>query len=62
MIYRIFGSFFFGAADKLENALKRLNQEPEVLILRLRTVPNMDATGLNALALRESVDDHISSS
>ncbi len=49
MIYRIFGSFFFGAADKLESALKRLKQEPDVLILRMRKVLAMDATGLNAL-------------
>jgi sulfate permease, SulP family len=49
MVYRIFGSFFFGAADKLESALHRLNQEPEVLILRMRKVLAMDATGLNAL-------------
>jgi sulfate permease, SulP family len=49
MIYRIFGSFFFGAADKLESALKRNKQEPDVLILRMRKVLAMDATGLNAL-------------
>jgi SulP family sulfate permease len=49
MVYGIFGSFFFGAADKLESALKRLGQEPEVLILRMRRVLAMDATGLNAL-------------
>jgi SulP family sulfate permease len=49
MIYRIFGSFFFGAADKLESALKRLKEEPDVLILRMRKVLAMDATGLNAL-------------
>jgi sulfate permease, SulP family len=49
MVYRIFGAFFFGAADKLESALKREKQEPEVLILRMRKVMAMDATGLNAL-------------
>ena len=49
MIYRIFGSFFFGAVDKLESALKRLKEEPDVLILRMRKVLAMDATGLNAL-------------
>jgi SulP family sulfate permease len=49
MVYRIFGSFFFGAADKLESALNRTKQEPEVLILRMRKVLAMDATGLNAL-------------
>ncbi|HTD88681.1 MAG TPA: sulfate permease [Candidatus Binatia bacterium] len=49
MIYRVFGAFFFGAADKLETALKRANQQPDVLILRMRTVVVMDASGLNAL-------------
>jgi SulP family sulfate permease len=49
MVYRIFGALFFGAADKLESALQRLKQEPEVLILRMRKVLAMDATGLNAL-------------
>jgi SulP family sulfate permease len=49
MVYRIFGSFFFGAADKLESALKRLKEEPDVLILRMRKVLAIDATGLNAL-------------
>jgi len=49
MVYRMFGSFFFGAADKLEGALRRLKQEPDVLILRMRKVLAMDATGLNAL-------------
>jgi SulP family sulfate permease len=49
MVYRIFGSFFFGAADKLETALRRGGTEPEVLILRMRKVLAIDATGLNAL-------------
>jgi len=30
MIYQMFGAFFFGAADKLESALQRLKQEPEI--------------------------------
>ncbi|HVU24918.1 MAG TPA: sulfate permease [Opitutus sp.] len=49
MIYRMFGALFFGAADKLESALRREKQEPDVLILRMRKVMAMDATGLNAL-------------
>ena len=49
MVYRMFGAFFFGAADKLESALRREKQEPDVLILRMRKVMAMDATGLNAL-------------
>ncbi len=49
MVYRIFGSFFFGAADKLESSLQREKRESDVLILRMRKVLAMDATGLNAL-------------
>jgi SulP family sulfate permease len=49
MIYEIQGSFFFGAADKLESALTEGKGEPRVLILRMRRVISMDATGLNAL-------------
>jgi SulP family sulfate permease len=44
MVYRIFGAFFFGAVDKLESALARLKNEPDVLILRMRKVLAMDAT------------------
>lgn len=49
LVYRVFGAFLFGAADKLETALKRAHQEPEVLILKMQSVLAMDATGLNAL-------------
>ncbi len=49
LVYRVFGAFLFGAADKLETALKRAKQEPEVLILKMQSVLAMDATGLNAL-------------
>jgi len=49
MIYRMMGAFFFGAVDKLETILKSEKREPEVLILRMRKVVAMDATGLNAL-------------
>lgn len=47
--YRIFGPFFFGAAEKMEDALLRLQKLPRVLILRMQLVPAMDATALNAL-------------
>jgi SulP family sulfate permease len=49
MIYRMMGAFFFGAVDKLETILQREKREPQVLILRMRKVVAMDATGLNAL-------------
>ncbi|MBL9190857.1 MAG: STAS domain-containing protein [Opitutaceae bacterium] len=49
LIFRVFGAFFFGMVDKLDDELKRAKQEPEVLILRVRKVLAMDATGLQAL-------------
>jgi SulP family sulfate permease len=49
MLYNVVGAFLFGAADKLETALRRGHQEPKVLILRMRQVLAMDATGLQAL-------------
>ena len=49
LIFRVFGAFFFGVVDKLDDELKRARQEPEVLVLRVRKVLAMDATGLQAL-------------
>ena len=49
LVYRIFGPFLFGAAEKMEDALARVDEWPKVLILRLHLVTAMDATGLNAL-------------
>jgi sulfate permease, SulP family len=49
VVFRIFGAFFFGAADKLETSLRRAGQLPDVLILRMRDVLALDATGLDAL-------------
>lgn len=49
IIFRVFGAFFFGVVDKLDDELKRAKQEPEILILRVRKVLAMDATGLQAL-------------
>ena len=49
LVYRIFGPFLFGAAEKMEDALERVEELPKVLILRLHLVTAMDATALNAL-------------
>lgn len=47
-VYEINGPFFFGAADKFLNALGQLDRNTEVLIVRMRNVPSMDATALHA--------------
>jgi SulP family sulfate permease len=49
LVFRVFGAFFFGVVDKLDDELRRAKQEPEVLILRVRKVLAIDATGLQAL-------------
>jgi len=49
VVFRVFGALFFGAADKLESSLYRAGQLPEVIILRMRDVLALDATGLEAL-------------
>ncbi|MFT3783517.1 MAG: SulP family inorganic anion transporter [Nibricoccus sp.] len=56
LVYRIFGPFFFGAAEKMESALLRVEKLPRVLILRMQLVPAMDATALNVL---ESIIERI---
>jgi SulP family sulfate permease len=49
MVFRIFGAFLFGATEKLEEAMWAMGKEEKVLILRLRKVIAMDATGLYAI-------------
>lgn len=49
LVYRIFGPFLFGAAEKMEDAMQRIGNLPRILILRLHLVSAMDATALNAL-------------
>jgi SulP family sulfate permease len=47
-VYEINGPFFFGAAESFKNALSQVASRPRVLIIRMRNVPAMDATGLSA--------------
>ncbi len=49
-VFEIDGPFFFGVADLLQDTLAVLEKTPKTFILRLRKVPAVDATGLNALA------------
>lgn len=48
-VYEINGPFFFGAANNLRDALDQVEKPPRVIILRMRHVPHIDATGLHAL-------------
>jgi SulP family sulfate permease len=48
-ILRIHGPFLFGTTDKLEEATSDLNAFDAVVVLRLRNLTALDATGLHAL-------------
>jgi sulfate permease, SulP family len=48
-IFRIHGPFLFGATDKLDEIYARLPALPPIVILRLRNMTAIDATGVQAL-------------
>jgi SulP family sulfate permease len=48
-IFRIHGPFLFGATDKVMAVTESMHKLPPVVILRLRNMTAMDATGLFAL-------------
>jgi len=59
IVYRIHGPFLFGATDKFADILHALDKLPPIVILRLRNMTAIDATGLGAIrdladALHES--------
>jgi len=48
-VFEINGPFFFGAAEQFKDTLNQVAKKPRVLIIRMRDVPAIDATGLHAL-------------
>ncbi|HEY3442544.1 MAG TPA: SulP family inorganic anion transporter [Paludibaculum sp.] len=50
-IFRIHGPFLFGSTDKLEEVEHRIPELPPVVILRLRNMTAIDATGIHALGV-----------
>ena len=58
-IFRIHGPFLFGATDKIDEIVSRVSQLPPIIILRLRNMTAIDATGLQAL---EKLADGVHSS
>src|SRR6202049_4031889 len=59
MIFLIHGPFLFGATDKIDEIIHRLPDLPSILVLRLRNMTAIDATGLQAL---ESLADAVHAS
>ena len=48
-VFEITGPFFFGAAYKFKESMQYIENPPKVLIIRMRFVPVIDATGLHTL-------------
>lgn len=48
-VFEIQGPFFFGAADRFKEALHLLDKPVSIIILRIRNVNAIDATGLHTL-------------
>ncbi len=49
VVYEITGPMFFGATDKFAGILKETKKEHKVMILRMRSVPALDATAYQTL-------------
>ena len=47
-IFRVHGPFLFGATEKLRSVLDELDTLPPIVVLRLRNMTALDATGLRA--------------
>jgi SulP family sulfate permease len=48
-IFEITGPLFFGAAYKFKDAIKYIEKPPKVLLIRMRQVPIIDATGIKTI-------------
>jgi SulP family sulfate permease len=58
-IFRIHGPFLFGATHKLRMVTEHLDELPEIVVLRLRNMTAIDATGLHALERRDLMRFHM---
>lgn len=48
-VYEINGPYFFGMGYKFEDMMNRMEERPEVRIIRMRRVPFIDSTGMHNL-------------
>jgi SulP family sulfate permease len=48
-VFEIYGSLFFGAIERFNDAMRRIEKHPKVLVLRMREVTAIDASGLQSL-------------
>jgi SulP family sulfate permease len=48
-VFEVNGPFFFGAAEQFRDTMGRVEGNPKVLIIRMRSVPAIDSTGMHTL-------------
>jgi len=48
-VFRINGPVFFGVAGELLDAMRRIGRKPKIIILRMRLVPMLDASGVTMI-------------
>jgi SulP family sulfate permease len=48
-VFEIYGSLFFGAIERFKDAMRRVEKPPRVLIIRMRHVVAIDASGLQSM-------------
>lgn len=48
-VYEIEGPYFFGVANKFEETMKQVGDQPQIRIIRMRKVPFIDSTGVHNL-------------
>jgi SulP family sulfate permease len=48
-VFELYGTLFFGAVAKFKDAVRQMERRPLVMILRMRDVVVVDASGLRAL-------------
>jgi SulP family sulfate permease len=48
-IFEVEGPFFFGVSDMLSESYRQLQEKPRHIILKMKTVPLIDSSGMQAL-------------
>src|SRR5690606_35908216 len=48
-VFEVYGSLFFGAVSQFKESMRVLASRPKVIILRMRQVPTIDASGIHIL-------------
>ncbi|QQS34061.1 MAG: sulfate permease [Acidobacteriota bacterium] len=48
-VFEVYGSLFFGAVSQFKESIRIVATKPQVIILRMRQVPTIDASGIHIL-------------